>query len=91
VRKKRKIAEKIYHRLPEGGYLIILENLVDNERRLNTVGLQESLCLGYSGIEGSPHSFEEYKRCLKGAGFKEENIEISKSHLGLSEIILAKK
>jgi hypothetical protein len=69
--KKRQLIEKAYAALPQGGALIAIETIIDDERRQNAFGLLMSLNmlieLGADG--GFDYTGAQYNAWCKAAGF----------------------
>jgi len=86
---KKKLLQHIFSKLNNNGDLIIMENLVDNERSKDSCGLKTAFMFAMMGYEGYTFSFNEYKSLLCEVGFKDVQL-LSKQH-GLSDIIIAKK
>jgi hypothetical protein len=86
---RKAVLEHLFNCLRVGGTLIIMENLVDENRSKDSCGLKISFMLSMMGYEGYETSFEEYRKCLTEIGF-EEIRNISKHH-GLSDLIVCRK
>jgi hypothetical protein len=86
---KLKILKRIFESLPMNGELIIMENLMDEERSKDSHGLKISFMIGLMGYEGYSISFEEYRKLLQAAGFSDIQ-HINKGH-GVADIILCRK
>jgi len=86
---KKQILKNIHQYLLPEGMLLIIEHLIDEERKIDDCGLKKSFMMGVLGEEGSAHSFGEYEECLKFWGFKD--IKLLKLGKGLSEVIVATK
>lgn len=68
---KLMLVKKAYKALPEGGTLIIIENIIDDERRTNAFGLMMSLNMAIETDQGFDFSLSEFKEWSEAAGFKE--------------------
>lgn len=86
---KKAILKRIYDNLYENGELIIMENLIDENRHKDDCGLKISFMFGMMGYEGFAISFNEYRDLLKTTGFT--NIDRLEKTRGVSDIIIAKK
>jgi len=86
---RKTVLTNIFNCLKKDGQLIIMENLVDEDRSKDSCGLKISFMLSMMGYEGYSVSFEEYKKCLTEIGF-EDIQNISKNH-GLSDLIICRK
>lgn len=86
---RKTILEKIFNSLANNAELIILENLMDDEREGKDHSLTMSFMLGVMGYEGYACTFEEYRTTLSEIGFKDVQ-RIHKKH-GLSDILIATK
>ncbi|MFV1977101.1 MAG: methyltransferase, partial [Candidatus Scalindua sp.] len=61
--------KKAYNALPTGGALIVVENVIDNERRENTFGLMMSLNMLIETLEGFDFTAIDFEGWAKGIGF----------------------
>jgi phospholipid N-methyltransferase len=86
---RKTILEKLFKSLTDCGDLIILENVMDEERDAKDHSLTMSFMLGVLGYEGHACTFEEYRSTLTEIGFKDVQ-RIHKKH-GLSDILIASK
>lgn len=86
---RKKVLESVFECLRLNGDLIIMENLIDENRSKDSCGLKISFMLSAMGYEGFESSFSEYKCMLSEAGF--EDIQHIPQHQGLSDIIIARK
>jgi hypothetical protein len=64
------LIKKAYKALPEGGALIVIENIIDDERRTNAFGLMMSLNMAIETGQGFDFSLSDFKEWSKEAGFK---------------------
>ena len=68
--KKRQLIQKAYDALPAGGAFIVIEALIDDERRENAFGLCMSLnMLIEFGKEAFDYTFADFAGWCKAAGF----------------------
>lgn len=68
--KKLTLFKKAWEALPPGGAFIAIENVIDNERRLNSFGLLMSLNMLIETGEGFDYSFDDFTRWAMISGFK---------------------
>jgi hypothetical protein len=87
--KRKTILQNIFNCLKTNGQLIIVENLIDENRSKDSCGLKISFMLLMMGYEGFGSSFEEYRKCLTEVGFEE--IRHISQHHGLSDFIICRK
>jgi len=69
LKDKKMLISKAYDALPEGGSLVVLENIIDDERRENAFGLMMSLNMLIETREGFDFTFEDFKVWVSEAGF----------------------
>ncbi len=86
---KLNILKKIFDSLCNQGDLIILENLIDENRSKDDCGMKISSMFAMLGYEGFSLSFNEYKNLLMSVGFKD--IQRIERKAGVSDIIIARK
>jgi precorrin-6B methylase 2 len=68
---KKKLISKAYDALPKGGALVVIENIIDNERRENAFGLMMSLNMLIETKEGYDFTVSDFDAWAKDAGFNE--------------------
>lgn len=68
------LLEKAYQSLPEGGVLIAIENIIDNERQQNAFGLMMSLNMLIETPEGFDYTAAAFDRWATKTGFKRTEI-----------------
>ena len=73
-RDKVMLVRKAYQALPKGGALIVIENIIDDQREKNTFGLMMSLNMAIETDEGFDFSLSEFKSWSEMAGFKETKL-----------------
>ena len=66
---KKRLIKKAWEALPEGGALIVVENILDNDRRHNAFGLLMSLNMLIETAEGYDFSMLDFDVLAKEAGF----------------------
>lgn len=85
---KKLLISKAYDALPQGGALVVIENIIDDERRENAFGLLMSLNMLIETTEGYDFTFTDFNVWAKEAGFS----ETSAMHLaGPSSAVIAIK
>ncbi|GAA4750770.1 methyltransferase [Flavisolibacter ginsenosidimutans] len=67
---KAQLVKKVYDLLPEGGALMAIENIIDDERRQNTFGLLMSLNMLIENGDAFDYTMADFERWTKAAGFK---------------------
>jgi precorrin-6B methylase 2 len=68
---KKMLIRKAYEALPSGGSLVVIENVIDNERRENAFGLMMSLNMLIETAEGYDFTTEDFETWTREAGFTE--------------------
>jgi hypothetical protein len=71
TRDKIRLIQKAYEALHEGGSFVVIESIIDNERRENAFGLLMSLNMLIETQEGYNFSAEDFNGWAKEAGFSE--------------------
>jgi len=71
---KKMLIKKAYDALPQGGALVVLENIIDDDRRKNAFGLMMSLNMLIETPEGYDFSLADFDRWAKEIGYKETSI-----------------
>ena len=66
---KKKLIKKAYNALPEGGALVVIENLIDDYRKINSFGLLTSLNMLIETLEGSDFTALDFEKWAREAGF----------------------
>ena len=74
LEEKKLLIKKAYDALPEGGALVVIENIIDDNREKNAFGLMMSLNMLIETDAGFDFSFGEFNDWVKEAGFKETSI-----------------
>jgi hypothetical protein len=67
---KRMLIRKAYEALPQGGCLIAIENVIDDDRRKNTFGLLMSLNMLIETAEGFDYTHAQFHSWCLEAGFR---------------------
>ncbi|MBT8322470.1 MAG: methyltransferase [Eudoraea sp.] len=68
---KKFLISKAYAVLPEGGSLVVIENIIDDLRRQNAFGLLVSLNMLIETYEGFDYTAADFTKWVKEAGFRE--------------------
>jgi cyclopropane fatty-acyl-phospholipid synthase-like methyltransferase len=71
---KRLIIAKAYRALPDGGAFVAIENVIDDERRVNAFGLMMSLNMLIETNGGFDYTGAQFAGWAKEAGFKRTEI-----------------
>ncbi len=85
---KKMLISKAYSSLPDDGALVIIENIIDDERRNNAFGLMMSLNMLIETDDGFDFSLSDFKEWASEIGFK--NIDLMPL-TGPSSAIIARK
>ena len=67
---KKTLIGKAYAALPAGGAFIAIENIIDDARRENAVGLLMSLNMLIETFEGYDYTFAQFDHWCRAAGFR---------------------
>ncbi|HEY7444758.1 MAG TPA: methyltransferase [Vicinamibacterales bacterium] len=67
---KQQVIRKVYAAVNPGGVFIAIENIIDNERRKNTLGLMMSLNMLIENGDGFDYSRQDFETWAKAAGFR---------------------
>lgn len=71
---KKMLIKKVFDALPAGGCFIAIENVIDDDRRKNTLGLLMSLNMLIETEGGFDYTGAQFKEWAKEAGFKTAEI-----------------
>lgn len=71
---KKMLIQKAYRALPEGGAFVVVESLIDDDRRKNTFGLMMSLNMLIEFGVAFDFSGADFEKWVKEAGFKRVEI-----------------
>jgi hypothetical protein len=71
---KKYLIKKAYDSLPNGGALIVIENIIDDNRRENAFGLMMSLNMLIETKEGFDFSATEFNSWATEIGFKQTSL-----------------
>jgi precorrin-6B methylase 2 len=69
TKEKKGLIRKAYEALPKGGSLVVIENIIDDDRRENAFGLMMSLNMLIETTEGSDFTGADFDVWAKEAGF----------------------
>jgi hypothetical protein len=75
LEEKRMLLKKAYEALPQGGALIVYEALIDDDRRVNTLGLLMSLNMLIETPGGFDYTGADCSRWMREAGFRQTRVE----------------
>jgi hypothetical protein len=75
LEQKRKLLDKAYAALPDGGALIVYESIIDDERRENAFGLLMSLNMLIETPGGFDYTGADCRRWMADAGFSDSYVE----------------
>lgn len=67
---KLMLIKKAYDSLPDGGAFVIIENIIDDERKNNVFGLMMSLNMLIETGSGFDFTFADFNKWVKSVGFK---------------------
>ncbi|MEQ8685791.1 MAG: methyltransferase [Imperialibacter sp.] len=71
---KKRLMKKAYDALPKGGALVVIENIIDDERNKNAFGLMMSLNMLIETPAGFDFSFADFSQWATEVGFSETSI-----------------
>jgi precorrin-6B methylase 2 len=71
---KKMLIKKAYDALPKGGAFVVIENIIDDERKSNVPGLLMSLNMLIETGEGFDYTFAEFQEWVTEAGFSKTEI-----------------
>lgn len=74
LQEKLLLIKRAYDALPDGGVLIVIENIIDDERNKNTFGLLMSLNMMIETPDGFDFSFSDFNQWVLEVGFRETSI-----------------
>lgn len=70
LKDKMKLIQKAYDALPGGGSFVVIENIIDDDRRANIYGLLVSLNMLIETPEGFDYTAKDFSGWAKEVGFK---------------------
>lgn len=68
--KKLLLMKKAYEALPQGGAFVVIESIIDEERKQNVFGMMMSLNMLIETGTGFDYTFPDFGKWAKGVGFK---------------------
>jgi len=71
---KMMLIKKAYKALPEGGALIVIENIIDDQRNKNAFGLMMSLNMAIETDQGFDFTAADFNGWAKEAGFSQTSV-----------------
>ncbi|HTE29585.1 MAG TPA: methyltransferase [Chryseolinea sp.] len=71
---KLMLMKKAYDALPEGGAFIVVENIIDDERKQNVFGMMMSLNMLIETGTGFDYTFADFTKWAKKVGFKSTSL-----------------
>jgi len=71
---KLMLIQKAYDALPDGGAFIVIENIIDDERKNNVFGLMMSLNMLIETGTGFDFTFDDFNKWTKLVGFKSTSL-----------------
>ena len=71
---KLMLIKKAYDALPDGGAFVVIENIIDDERKNNIFGLMMSLNMLIETGTGFDFTFDEFNKWTKLVGFKSTSL-----------------
>ena len=74
LEKKQHLIRAAYDALPSGGALVAIENVIDDDRRLNAFGLLMSLNMLIEVGDGFDYTGADFAGWTKAAGFKKTTV-----------------
>jgi len=74
IEDKKMLIKKAYDALPQGGSLVVIENIIDDNRSENTFGLMMSLNMLIETPEGFDFSASDFDGWAKEIGFTETSV-----------------
>lgn len=74
LRDKKMLIKKAYEALPKGGVFVVMENIIDDDRRSNVPGLLMSLNMLIETGEGFDYTFRDFEAWVTEAGFSKAEI-----------------
>lgn len=72
--KKQVLIKKAYDALPEGGALVVIENIIDDQRNTNIFGMTMSLNMLIETQNGFDYTLSDFEHWTKKAGFQSVDI-----------------
>lgn len=85
---RRALLRRVHEALPEDGVVIVYETIIDDERRVNAVGLLMSLNMLLETQDGADYTGADCQGWLAEAGFRESYV---KYLVGAESMVVARK
>ncbi|MGS2740886.1 methyltransferase [Sinomicrobium sp. M5D2P17] len=74
LKDKKMLLKKAYDALPKGGALLVIENIIDDNRSKNAFGLMMSLNMSIETTEGFDFSAADFENWAKECGFNQTSV-----------------
>lgn len=74
TKEKKMLIKKAYDALPQGGALVVIENIIDDNRSENAFGLMMSLNMNIETPEGFDFSASDFNGWAKECGFTQTSV-----------------
>jgi len=74
LRDKKMLIKKAYDALPQGGSFVVIENIIDNDRKSNVAGLLMSLNMLIETDQGFDYTFRDFEEWVTEAGFSKTDL-----------------
>ncbi|NAS11965.1 methyltransferase [Poritiphilus flavus] len=74
IQDKKMLIKKAYDALPQGGALVVIENIIDDNRSKNAFGLMMSLNMNIETPEGFDFSAADFDEWAKECGFTQTSV-----------------
>jgi O-methyltransferase/methyltransferase family protein len=71
---KLRTIQRAYNAVQDGGVFIAIENVIDNERRTNTLGMLMSLNMLIENGDGFDYTREDFETWTRAAGFRKTEV-----------------
>ena len=68
------LMKKAYEALPDGGAFVVIENIIDDERKNNVFGMMMSLNMLIETGKGFDYTFADFNIWAKTIGFKSTSL-----------------
>ena len=74
IKDKKRLISKAYDALPKGGAFVVIENIIDDDRRKNAFGLMMSLNMLIETTAGFDYTAADFNEWAREAGFAETSV-----------------
>jgi hypothetical protein len=71
---KLMLIKKAYDALPDGGAFVVIENIIDDERKKNVFGMMMSLNMLIETGSGFDYTFSDFNKWVTSVGFKSTSL-----------------